>query len=467
MKTKVFNLLVILALVALVGFAPMKASAQAYSTSFTTSITYQNVGTAATTSLQVQFYASPDSTTPITVPLTNLGAGESTSLFIGSVSQVVDGFQGSAVMSSDQPLLATLVQVPQNSTTVFVRPLSNGFSSGSTTALVATVLKNYFGSNTIFSIQNVDAAAVDVNIKFYNTSAALVHEIDQNIEAGAAFYVDAAQVAQLGTSFNGSAVATSAGNIIGSAMELDITGNGAKAFETVATGANTLYMPSALCNVFGGQNTSYAVQNTSLTDSAAVTVTFNPGGLTATANIGAGAKASFPACNTVAANFSGSATITSVGAPVVAMGKAYGVGLSSAFLGAPNGFADLALPYVRWAPDADYNAGSRQRTYIAIQNVGAASIPADSIVLTYTDAFGHTGTHTYNQALAVGAKFNSNASNAGLTWFGYATPPASGFGGGVSITCSAADCQLIAVARVATYMSGQTLAEDYNAMPIP
>lgn len=467
MKTKVFNLLVILALVALVGFAPMKASAQAYSTSFTTSITYQNVGTAATTSLQVQFYASPDSTTPITVPLTNLGAGESTSLFIGSVSQVVDGFQGSAVMSSDQPLLATLVQVPQNSTTVFVRPLSNGFSSGSTTALVATVLKNYFGSNTIFSIQNVDAAAVDVNIKFYNTSAALVHEIDQNIEAGAAFYVDAAQVAQLGTSFNGSAVATSAGNIIGSAMELDITGNGAKAFETVATGANTLYMPSALCNVFGGQNTSYAVQNTSLTDSAAVTVTFNPGGLTATANIGAGAKASFPACNTVAANFSGSATITSVGAPVVAMGKAYGAGLSSAFLGAPNGFADLALPYVRWAPDADYLAGSRQRTYIAIQNVGAASIPANSIVLTYTDAFGHTGTHTYDQALAVGAKFNSNASNAGLTWFGYATPPASGFGGGVSITCSAADCQLIAVARVATYMSGQTLAEDYNAMPIP
>lgn len=467
MKTKVFNLLVILALVALVGFTPMKASAQAYSTSFTTSITYQNVGTAATTSLQVQFYASPDSTTPITVPLTNLGAGESTSLFIGSVSQVVDGFQGSAVMSSDQPLLATLVQVPQNSTTVFVRPLSNGFSSGSTTALVATVLKNYFGSNTIFSIQNVDAAAVDVNIKFYNTSAALVHEIDQNIEAGAAFYVDAAQVSQLGASFNGSAVATSAGNIIGSAMELDITGNGAKAFETVATGANTLYMPSALCNVFGGQNTSYAVQNTSLTDDADVTVTFNPGGLTATANIGAGAKASFPACNTVAANFSGSATITSVGAPVVAMGKAYGAGLSTAFLGAPNGFADLALPYVRWAPDTDYNAGSRQRTYIAIQNVGAASIPANSIVLTYTDAFGHTGTHTYDQALAVGAKFNSNASNAGLTWFGYATPPASGFGGGVSISCSVADCQLIAVARVATYMSGQTLAEDYNAMPIP
>ena len=136
-------------------------------------------------------------------------------------------------------------------------------------------------------------------------------------------------------------------------------------------------------------------------------------------------------------------------------------------MGAPNGFADLALPYVRWAPDTDYNAGSRQRTYIAIQNVGAASIPANSIVLTYTDAFGHTGTHTYDQALAVGAKFNSNASSAGLTWFGYATPPASGFGGGVSISCSVADCQLIAVARVATYMSGQTLAEDYNAMPIP
>lgn len=474
MKVKLFTLFVVLAL-AFAGFAPSNVQAQAYSTTFTTSITYQNVGTAPTTTLQVLFYATPSTTTPIPIPRPNLNAGASTSLYIGGLSEIAPGFQGSAVMQSDQPLLATLVQVPQSSTTVFVRPLSNGFSDGGATALIATVLKNTFGAHTKFSIQNIDSQLNNVNIKFYNTSAVMVHEINQAIESGAAYYVDANSISQLGASFNGSVVATatrtdtSAGKIVGSAMELDITGTGAKAFESVATGATTVYMPSALCNYSGGQNTSYAVQNTSLTTATDVTVTFNPGGLTATKNIGAGAKASFPACDTVAAGFLGSATVTSATTPVIAVGKAYGAGLSTAFLGAPNGVANLALPYVRWAPDAYYNDGSRQRTYIAIQNVGSAAIPAGSIVLTYTDPFGHTGTHTYASALAVGAKFNSNASNAGLSWFGMAEPPASGFGGGVIINCTAPGCQLIAIARVQTYVpsASSTAAEDYNAMPIP
>jgi len=475
MKVKLFTLFVVLAL-AFAGFAPSNVQAQAYSTTFTTSITYQNVGTAATTSLQVLFYATPSTTTPTTITRPSLAAGASTSLFIGTLieSEVPTGFQGSAVMQSDQPLLATLVQIPQSSTTVVVRPLSNGFSDGAATALIATVLKNTYDANTKFSIQNIDSQLNNVNIKFYNTSAIMVHEINQAVESGASYYVDANSVSQLGTSFNGSVVATatradtSAGKIVGSAMELDITGTGAKAFESVATGATTLYMPSALCDIYGGQRTSYAVQNTSLTTATDVTVTFNPGGLSATKHIGVGAKASFSACDTVAAGFVGSATVTSTATPVIAVGKAFGAGLSTAFLGAPNGVAKLALPYVRWAPDAYYTNGSRQRTYIAIQNVGSASIPAGSITLTYTDSFGHTGTHTYASALAVGAKFNSNASSAGLTWFGMAEPPAAGYGGGVTIICTAPGCQLVAIGRVATYVSAtNTAAEDYNAMPTP
>lgn len=473
MKLKLFTLFVVMVL-GFAGFTPSSVQAQAYTTQFTTSITYQNVGTAATTDLQVLFYATPSTTVPIAIVRPSLNAGASTSLFIGGLVEIASPFQGSAIMQSDQPLLATLVQIPQSSTTVFVRPLSNGFSVGGATALIATVLKNTYAANTIFSIQNIDSEANDVNIKFYNTSAALVHQINQNVKAGASYYVDAGTVAALGASFNGSVVATaaradtSAGKIIGSAMELDITGNGAKAFESVATGATTLYMPSALCDVYGGQRTSYAVQNTSLTTATNVTVTFNPGGLFVTKAIGAGAKASFSACDTVAAGFVGSAVVTSSATPVIAVGKAFGAGLSTAFLGSPNGVAKLALPYVRWAPDASYTNGSRQRTYIAIQNVGSAVIPASSITITYTDSFGHTGTHTYASALAVGAKFNSNATNAGLTWFGMAVPPAAGYGGGAIINCTAPACQLVAIARVTTYVSASnTAAEDYNAMPTP
>jgi hypothetical protein len=475
MKVKVFTILVILAL-AFAIISPSNVSAQAYTTSFTTSITYQNVDTAPTTVLNILFYATPSTVTPITIPQPSLASGASTSVYVGGLADITPPFKGSAIIQSDKVLLATLVQLPQNSTTVVVRPLSNGFSDGTDTALIATVLKNTFGATSIFSIQNIDTVTNTVDIKFFDTGANMLDEIIQNVEPGASYYVDAGTRSLLGTSFSGSVVATAtktvgggAGKIVGSAMELDITGIGAKAFESVSAGANTIYMPSALCQAFGSQITSYAVQNTSLVATAHVTVTFNPGGLTATADIGPGSKASFPACNTVAAGFSGSAVVTSTGAPVVAMGKASGGGLSTAFLGAPSGSAKVAMPYVRWAPDANYNAGSAQRTFIAIQNVGGGTIPANSITLTYTDSFGHSGTHTYGSDLVVGAKFNSNASNAGLTWFGMATPPAAGFGGGVTVNCSAPSCQIIAVARVATFVPATSLiaAEDYNAMTAP
>jgi len=35
-------------------------------------------------------------------------------------------------------------------------------------------------------------------------------------------------------------------------------------------------MPSALCNAFGGQNSAYAIQNTSTTNIAHVVVTYSP-----------------------------------------------------------------------------------------------------------------------------------------------------------------------------------------------
>jgi hypothetical protein len=474
MKVKIFTFFVIL-VVAFASFAPSTVHAQAYKTSYITSITYQNVGTAATTSIQILFYATPSTTTPITVPLSNLDAGASTSLFVGGVSGVTSPFKGSAYIQSDQPLIATLVQNPQNSTTVLVRPLSNGFTSGGATALIASVLRKTNGANTIFSIQNIDDQTNTIDIKFINTSAVIKYETTQSVAAGASYYVDMGTMSSAGSTFDGSVIATaqradsSDGMIIGSAMELDITGVGAKAFESFSSGANAVYMSSALCKYVGNQTTTYIVQNASLTNPAAVTVTYNPGGSTATAAIGPGAKAYFPTCNSVASGFIGSAVVTSTGAPIVAVGEASGGGLSTAFLGEISGSAKRALPFVRWAPDAYFTGGTYQRTFLAIQNVGAAFIPANSITITYIDSFGHTGTHTYGSDLGVGAKFNSNATNAGLTWFGYAEPPATGYGGAVVINCSAPDCQLIAIGRVDSYVPAthSTAAEDYNAMAIP
>jgi hypothetical protein len=475
MKLKIITLFAVLVFV-LAGVLPASAQAPAYQTAFTTSITYQNVDDAATTFITINFFPTPTTTTPITISRDNLAKNAGTSVFIGSLSQISAGFQGTAIMQSDKRLVATLVQLAPTSTTVKNRPLSNGFESGNPNILLATVLKNQFNTNSVFSVQNTDTQLNKITIKFYNTSAALVHTIGPvDVQAGAGYYVDAGTVGALGSVFNGAAVIearradNSSGKVVASVMELSTTGPAALAFESVSQGAKLVNMPSALCNAFGGQNSAYAVQNTSMSTATTVTVKYS-NGVNHTLNIGPGSKQSFVACSApgMSNGFSGSATIESTATDVVAIGKVYGLGLSTGFLGAPTGSARLALPYVRWS-QSQYASGDRQRTFIAIQNVGAGEIPAGSISISYVNRDGvEVAKHTINTALAKGAKVNSNpysTQNPNAAEFGYV----GGFGGGAIITCTSPGCQLIAVARVTSMVpaNGTTVGEDYNGIPIP
>jgi hypothetical protein len=482
MKTRLFSILVILA-IGLAAFT-QPAQAQAYTTSFTTSITYQNVGTADTTSLHILFYPTPTTTDPIDITRPNLAMGAGTSVSIGTLGDIDPGFKGSAVMQSDQPLLATLVQVPAPGN-VKVRPLSNGFAAGAPQSLIATVLKNMFSpaNNTIFSVQNVDSQANDINIKYYDTTATLRLEEDfEDVASGAAIYVNTGEAGNaLPSPFNGSAVVTatradsSDGAIVSSAMELEVTGVGAKAFEGVAQGATTFYMPSALCNFAIGPglltNTSYAVQNTSLTTETVVTVTYS-NGATLTKTVGAGSKQSFVACQAtgMTQNWNGSATVTSTATDVIAVGKAYGAGLSTAFVGAAmgSGTEKVALPYVRWASTANWNSGVQQRVYITIQNIGATDITGD-VTVDYVDCRGEIdGTHTITGGIAAGAKKNSNAFLAGLSEFGICGEGGPQFGGGAMVHAPSG-AQLAVVARVSTLdiATGLIVGEDYNGTNAP
>lgn len=487
MKRKTFTLLIILALAfGVLGVIP--AFAQAYSTSFTTSITYQNVDTQEATSVQVYFYPDVGSTTPIIITRPPLPAGAGTSLFIGSLTEIDQGFQGSAIMLADRRLVATLVQLPQ-STTVKNRPLSNGFESGTPTILLATVQKNNFAAqyNSVFSVQNTDTEPNTITVTFYDTSANDVHTISQLVQDGASYYVNTGTITQLGTSFNGSAVVTAErsggadGSIVATVMEMSANGPNTAAFESVSGGDTTFYMPSAICDAFGGQRSAYAVQNTSLTDSTYVRVTYS-NGATDGATIGAGAKASFIACNAsgMVSNYSGSAVIESLtssssstpGQPIVAIGKVFGNGIYTAHLGADSGAAKLALPYVRWTQTHWFD-GTRQRTNIAIQNVSGGTIPANALSVTYYDRDGVAqSTQTFNAAIPDGEKVNSRPywnSEAAMAEFGYY---ASGFGGSAVVECDTAmyaGCQVVAIARVSSFIpaDGSQVGEDYNGIPVP
>ena len=469
MKLRMLYVAIVLALVLSLIGQPAQVKAAGYGTKFITSITFQNVGTGPAT-VSVEFYPANSSTPVLFTIVDPVPQNAAKSLHVGSVSGLTtSAFTGSAVMSSDQPLVATLVQLPQAPSTVRNRPLSNGFSSGSDYVLIPTVLKNTFATHSVFSVQNIDSVGADLTVRFVPVAGTIITKTLTNLPVGSAQYYDLATMAELGASFNGSVQilakktgTQNPGAVVATSMELLLNTDGVYAFEGTPNSANKIYMPSAICNAFGGQNTFYAVQNVGTTD-AVVNVRYSSGKVDGPITIGGGKKESFPGCGKVtglnAAGFSGSATIESVGAAIVAVGKKSGAGLSTAFLGVPSGASKLALPYVRWTT-AQWTTGARQRSFIAVQNVGAADIAADQVTVKYYDNNGGlVGTHALG-ALVVGAKLNSNASILGAAGneFGYF---GSAIGGGVIVE-GPAGSQLAVVVTVSSIGVG----EDYNGTPL-
>lgn len=448
----------------------------AYDSSFTTSITYQNVGT-ADANIVFNFYPENNGTA---IPISSvLPQGAGSSLYVGGLTDIAAGFSGSVVMSSDQPVVATMVQIGADADVV-VRPLSNGFSGGNETVLLATVLKNQNNTTSRFSIQNAHNTDVDLTVSLYNADSpsdppiVVTHD---NLPSGASKMFDMGTLSEVVSgSFNGSAtvMAVESGtatpaSIVGTVLELKTHNGLAASFEGMESGSTTLYMPSALCDNNGTARTAYAIQNTDIAATAHVTVTYS-GGAVDTASILPGAKNSFQTCDVESAGYLGSATITTNNVEIIGIAKVFGGGRSSAFSGAGVGSSKLAMPYVRYTT-SQWGIGGRQRAFVAIQNVGA-DLANGEIVASYLNADGDVvATHTFG-ATANGVKVNTNASHADLVLqsgftqadldeFGYV----GGFGGSILVEGSAGS-ELVATVRIMGVTSTGTSSEDYNGIPI-
>ena len=472
MNIKSTSMILVVALISSFLFAASPVQAAAYGTSFTSSVTYQNVDTISA-AITINFY--PESSgTPILISRPDLAAGASTSVYVGGITELGTSFNGSAVLSSGARLVATIVQIAPAASGVKNRPLSNGFANGANYVLIPTVLKNTFNTNSVFSVMNVGSAATSVQVKFVPVSGSPITVNIASLPAGAAKYYNMGTLPEIAaSSFNGSVQLTAGagGLIVATSMEMSTTGVEAYAFEGALNDATKIYMPSALCK-FGplaNTNTAYAVQNTSTTTAASVTVKYSNGKVHGPVNIAAGAKQSFDGCAAAPGNpagFSGSAIIESTGANIVAVGKVYGGGVSSAFLGFNDGAEKIALPYVRWT-EAHWNDGTRQRAYIAIQNVGTANLAAGTVTVKYVDKNGTVvGTHSLG-AIAAGGKTNSNPSTIGAAGAEFGAYSDGSFGGG-AIVQGPAGSKLAVVVRIATSVGGGNIVgEDYSGIPVP
>ncbi|MEM3485592.1 MAG: hypothetical protein QXI12_08230 [Candidatus Methanomethyliaceae archaeon] len=468
---KVILVLFLITGLLLTPWSTSPVNAAAYGTSFTTSITYQNVGTASA-NITILFYPEANSS-PITITRPQLAPNAGTSIYVGGLSEIASGFKGSAVIQSDQPLVATLVQIAPSGSSVKARPLSNAFPNGAAEVGVPTVLKNTFGTNSIVVIQNVDTVAADLTLDFVPTSGSPIRITLNNLPAGAAKYYDLGQMSQLGTSFNGAlkvvakkAGTSNPGSVVATSMELGTSDNRAYAFEGTVESGSKVYMPSALCKYTAApQTTAYAVQNVSSVP-VQVTVKYSSGANDGPYTIDAGGKRSFDGCAVNAPGFIGSAVIEATGGNIVAIGKVYGGGLYTAFLGFTSGASKVALPYIRYT-QSGWTNGTRQRAFIAIQNVGTSDLPAGAVSVKYYDKNGAlVGTHTLG-AIPVGGKVNSNASMIGQAGNEFGYYPDGTFGGSAVVE-GPSGSQLAVVVRVATYVSpSETAGEDYTGIPIP
>jgi hypothetical protein len=512
------------------------AASNAYETNYVTSITYMNVGTDAA-NLSVTFYNAADGTTA-DYPLVNTNGSAvtipvkaSSSIAVSAVSSLSSTWKGGAVISSNQPLIATMVQV-SNDSVIKVRPVSNGFQStdGSGTIIVPTVMKACFTDKltTRFNVQNVGSSSstADIAVKWPNGDTAYT-VTTPSLAPGAVYALDMGSVTTTtsgnytppsGCTFNGSAVITSSGSMVASALETSTINKYANSFEgfkgTASDGATKIYMPSAMCSVNygdGDQSSAYAIQNLASTPTT-IDVSFKYQVRTGsvlgsevtskvTLVIPAYAKASVPGCDTLKNSVGNKNSATGTGMPassigsaiiesttsgnnIVAISKVIGAGLTTATPGIVSGGTTVNVPFVRYstkcfvptASDAVCQGASRQRTLFAVQNIGTAA--ATVTMNLYNQNGVSVGTFT-TPSIAAGTKASINPSSATITSatnatafseFGYWCPAITdaqasctiAYAGSASFTSTS---PIAVITRVITMSPLGPSGDDYNGTP--
>ena len=488
---KRYILLVVLLVVALVTPISVVQAQSATQQAWMSSITYYTPSDTAG-QLTISFY-SEGSATPITLPPIALNPHAAGSLYVGGVTELADTFGGTAVLSSDVYVIATAVQFAAGAeANNYGRLLYSGFtpSEAASPFYIPTVLNAKWGTTSLIAIQNTEDFEVTAHVEFYavgSTTPTVDSDYDIPAQSDVILPCNDATKVGLPAGFNGSAIVTAhkkgdagvPGKVVASAQETEDSGRGAYAFEGLATGANTIYMPTMICDKWGA-NSYYAIQNASLTDTAHVTIDFydtsgnkiaelpsTPLNLANKMSVNpCTIVADYGAANDVPAGTSGSAVIKGTGAPVMAIGKVKAPdGMATAFVGQAAGSEKIAAPYIRWA--ANPTAG--WRAYVAVMNVGVSD--ATDIVARYYDG---TGTEVGSETLASPGnplpqfiKRNTNPESAGALDadgnFGI-----SPYGGAVEIE---SDQPIVVVVRIQRDVTGleptTRFAEDYNGVSIP
>lgn len=358
---------------------------------------FNPTGNADSSGLSVVYFRDDGTSIP-SAPI-EVAAHSSGTLYIGSILHDQD-FKGSAVLSANMQVLAVYKQAA-GAREAYSPILYNSFglsNSGSPFYLPYVQRQRDFDSQ--IGIQNVEPVSVDVLVTFYNSIS------NSEFDDPGGWHTILPQSTWIfnlsdktDTSFSGAAKITtrqtekpaSTGRVVAVVKEMQAAGRRAYAYEGVNGGEDTIFLPSAFCEVGDNKMTTrYVVQNLHDSETASVSIVFYDGNKGNTADplatlgpvsINAGYNAIFDACDSsVASAIRGkkvSAVVVSAGGqPLGAVGNVISDdGLLTAYTALRmqsaadgGGVYRMVFPYVEWA-----TSKKGYRTTITVMNLGSAN----------------------------------------------------------------------------------------------
>jgi len=234
----------------------------------------QNLGT-ATANVTVVYYKT-DGTEAGRQQVT-INAGSSFTFF-GSTMQVAAGFNGSVVISSDQPVVAITNLINSGNT---LGDSYGGFSGGATTVNAPLIVRGNFGNDSWVTVQNAGTADATISIAHTPGSAGTAATDADTIKPGAAKTFFQRAKTELGARFIGSAKITSTnGQPIVAVVNQEFQDT-SKLFSYdgfTGAGSTTVAAPLVIANNFGGFT---GVQVLNVGSAAAdATITYSPNTVT-------------------------------------------------------------------------------------------------------------------------------------------------------------------------------------------
>ena len=412
-----------------------------------TSFQVQNLS-ATQANVQLVFYdASGNAVTAAT--LSDTIAANSNKLYTqGNNTNLPSGFNGSVVVSSDQPVAAIGVQ-DSVSGSMHYQGTYGGFSAdaASDSFYLPTIMKAFYGYTTEVSVQNAGSSNVDVTVTY---APGGYTDTKTGLKPGQVVRFNNASTTGMANGYIGAATITtsSGGTVVAVVNQINAAAYQEQTYEgfSSASSGTTLYTP-VLMKAFYGFNTSVQVQNVG-TAQTTVTIIYS-NGLTRTQTLSGGQGYLFTQGNETGlptSNWIGSARITSTASNIVAVVNQQNTTTGKA--ASYNAFATAATHYV--GPNV-MKAFYGFNTSVQVQNVGATAAAC-----TVTFAPGGTSQTSPSALPQYGTYLFTQGNNSAL---------GTSYIGAVDITC--AGQPFVAIVNQDGAAGAGDNAMAYDAIPAP